>query len=370
MSVESVFSYMSRLAAQHGAINLGQGVPSSPPPAFLQEAARRAIGTFDQYTPPQGLPQLREAIAEDLGLSADQIVVTAGATEALYTLAESLYGAGDEVLIIEPYFDVYIPHARMAAAKPALVPMRLTDRWEVDLAALSRAITAATRALIITNPYNPTGSLFTGPELEEIVALARRRDLWIISDEVYDELYFDQAPAKIRELAPERVFTVGSSGKRLEATGWRIGWIVAPPGLAPAVTGLRQWASFCSAAPLQAAVAECLPIARKEGFYQKLREDYRSNRNLLDQGLKSLGIRTFPSSGTYFMTARLPGLTAQELVEEAKVAAIPGSAFYWGTPAPEGLFRFSFCKSAAEIEQAIERLQRYLRHKEGQSTVG
>lgn len=361
LSKESIFAHMSRLAAQHGAINLGQGFPSNPPPAFLQEAARRAIGTVDQYTPPIGLPRLREAVAEDLGAAPEDVVITAGGTEALHALAESLYGPGDEVVMFEPYFDVYIPQARIAGVEPVMVPMRLTDRWEVDLPALERAITVRTQALLLTNPYNPTGSVFSRTEAEQIVALARQHDLWIISDEVYDELYFGQPPIRLRELAPERVFTVGSAGKRLEATGWRIGWILTPPGLAPQVAGMRQWSSFCSAAPLQAAVAEALPIARKEGFYAQLRESYGRRKGLLEQGLRALGLQTFAPAGSYFLTALLPELDAETLVREGGVAIIPGSAFYLQNPAPKGLVRFAFCKTEAEIEQALERLEGYLK---------
>lgn len=350
---------MSRLAAQHGAINLGQGFPSNPPPAFLLEAARRAIGSVDQYTPPIGLPRLREAIAEDLGVSPEDVVVTAGGTEALHALAESLYGPGDEVVMFEPYFDVYIPQTRIAGAEPVMVPMRLTDRWEVDLPALERAIGVRTKALLLTSPYNPTGSVFSRSETEQIVALARKHDLWIICDEVYDELYYADPPQRLRAFAPERVFTVGSAGKRLEATGWRIGWVITPPGLAPQVAGMRQWSSFCSAAPLQAAVAEALLIARKEGFYQHLRESYALRKDLLEQGLRSLGLKTFPSAGTYFLTAILPELEPEDLVQKARVAIIPGSAFYIHNPAPKGLFRLAFCKTAAEIEQAVERLRAY-----------
>jgi N-succinyldiaminopimelate aminotransferase len=358
---ESIFSRMSRLAQEHGAINLGQGFPSNPPPAFLLEAARRALGRVDQYTPPFGLPALREALALDLGVSPEDIVVTAGATEALSSLADSLYGQGDEVVLLEPYFDAYLPQTLMVGAKPVLVPMGLTNRWELDLAALERAITPRSRALLVNTPYNPTGSTFSREELEAIVALARAHDLWIISDEVYDELYFEEPPTPLRALAPERVFTVGSAGKRLEATGWRIGWIVTPPGLAPEVTGMRQWSSFCSAAPLQAAVAEALPIARSQGFYAELRESYRRRKDLLAGGLRAMGLEVFEPQGTYFLTARMPGVSAETLVKEARVALIPGSAFYAFSPPPEGLVRFAFCKTAEDIAQALERLERFLK---------
>lgn len=361
VSKPSIFGYMTLLAQQHGAVNLGQGFPSNPPPEFLLEAARRAIGTVDQYSPPIGLPQLREAVAQDLGVAMENVVITAGATESLHALAEALYGPGDEVLMFEPYFDVYIPQSIMVGAKPVLVPMKLDQQWEVDLAALEAAITPRAKAIIINAPYNPTGSIFSRAELERIVALARQHDLWIISDEVYDELYFGDPPLKTRELAPERTFTVGSAGKRLEATGWRIGWIACPPGLSAQIAGMRQWASFCSASPLQAAVAEALPIARKQGYYAELREKYGKRKDLLLQGLQSLGVQTFAPAGTYFLTAKLPNLDAEVLVKEAKVTIIPGSAFYVDNPAPEGLFRFAFCKKADEIELAVERLGKYIK---------
>ncbi|WP_027893092.1 pyridoxal phosphate-dependent aminotransferase [Calidithermus chliarophilus] len=374
VTTESIFSRMSRLALQHGAINLGQGFPSNPPPEFLLEAARRALGRVDQYTPPPGLPALREALAEDLGVTPEQVIVTAGATEALSSLADSLYGEGDEVVMLEPYFDAYLPQTLMAGAKPVLVPMRLwhtgearpdggspRSGWELDLEALEAAITPRTKVLLLNSPYNPTGSIFSREELEAIVALARRHDLWVISDEVYDELYFGQAPTPLRALAPERVFTVGSAGKRLEATGWRIGWIVTPPGLAPEVAGMRQWSSFCSAAPLQAAVAEALPIARAEGFYAELRESYGRRKDLLAQGLRGMGLEVFEPQGTYFLTVRMPEIGAEVLVQEARVAIIPGSAFYASSPPPQGLYRFAFCKTADDIAQALERLERFLR---------
>jgi N-succinyldiaminopimelate aminotransferase len=361
VSKPSIFAYMSQLAAQHGAVNLGQGFPSNPPPEFLLEAARRAIGTVDQYTPPIGLPRLREALAEDLNVTPEQVVVTSGATESMHTLAESLYGAGDQVVMFEPYFDIYIPQTHMTGAEPVMVAMKLNQGWEADLEALEAAITPRARAIIVTTPYNPTGSVFSRSELERIVAIARQHDLWIISDEVYEELFFGAPPIHTRDLAPERTFTVGSAGKRLEATGWRVGWILCPPGLSPLVGGIRQWASFCSPAPLQAAIAEALPIARREDYYGELRQKYGRRVGLLASGLAQMGIQTFAPQGSYFLTARIPGLDAEVLVKEAKVALIPGSAFYIKHPTPEGLVRFAFCKKEDEIEQALERLGKYLK---------
>lgn len=362
-SQESVFARMSRLAAQFGAVNLGQGFPADAPPAFLLDAARRAVGTQDQYSPPAGLGALRDAVGADLGVDGGDVIVTCGATEALNVLALALYGPGDEVLTLEPVFDVYLPQARLAGATPVTVPMRLnlTGGWALDLAALRAAVTPRTRALLLNTPHNPTGTVFSREELAGIVALARERDLWIISDEVYDELYFGEKPGSLRDLAPERTFTVGSAGKRLEATGWRVGWIACPPGeagqgVAANIAGVRQQGSFCAPTPLQAAVAAALPVARAQGYYETLRAEYRDRQTLLADGLRALGASVLVPQGTYFLTAVHPEWRAEALVRRG-VAVIPGEAFYAQHPAPEGLLRVAFCKSREEIARALERLQ-------------
>lgn len=355
---ESVFARMSRLAAQRGAVNLGQGFPSAPPPAFLLDAARGALGRADQYAPPAGLPALRDALGADLGVDGADVTVTCGATEALHLLALALLGPGDEALMLEPVFDVYLPQVALAGARGVTVPMTLDPArgWQFDLEALAAAVTPRTRALLLNSPFNPTGTVFTGEELAGIVALARRHDLWIVSDEVYDELYFGARPTALRTLAPERTFTVGSAGKRLEATGWRVGWIAAPPGLTPGVLGLRQITSFCAPAPLQAAVAAALPVARAAGFYEELRQGYAGRMQRLAAGLRELGAAVFEPRGTYFLTALHPSWTAETLVHEAGVAVIPGEAFYAQRAAPVGLTRWAFCKSDAEIDLALTRL--------------
>ncbi|MDB5045907.1 MAG: aminotransferase [Deinococcus sp.] len=363
-SSESIFSQMSRLALQHGAVNLGQGFPSDPPPAFLLDAARGALGRWDQYAPPAGLPILRDAIGADLGVDGADVVVTSGATEALNVLALSLYGTGDEVLMLEPVFDVYLPQARLSGATPVTVPMHLNDvsGWTLDMDALKAAVTPNTRALLLNSPFNPTGTVFSPAECAELVSLARAHDLWIISDEVYDELYFGEQPTSFRTLAPERTFTVGSAGKRLEATGWRVGWIACPPGLAPLLSAIRQNGSFCAPTPLQVAVAAALQVARDSGFYAGLRAGYGQRMGLLASGLRELGATVFVPSGTYFLTARHPHWTAETLVREAGVAVIPGAAFYAQHAAPNGLLRLAFCKSRSEIERALERLSLYAAH--------
>lgn len=357
VSQESIFSRMSRLAFQHGAVNLGQGFPSNPPPHFLLEAARNAVGQRDQYTPPAGLPALREVLAAEYGVEANQVVVTAGATEALHALALCLYGPGDHVVMFEPVFDVYVPQTVVAGAEAVLVPMVLDSRgWSIDWDAVQRAITPRTRALLINTPHNPTGYVFSTADLEEVARLARHHDLWIISDEVYSELYYGKQPASVWDLAPERTFRVGSAGKRLEATGWRLGWIITPEGLGDKVAGIRQWASFCSVSPLQQALAEALPLARQNDYYGGLRQGYRERRDLLLEGLRGLGLEVHEPWGSYFITARLPRFTAEELTQQARVTVIPGRAFYLHHPPPPDLIRLAFCKSADELNVALDRL--------------
>ena len=361
LSAESIFSRMSRLAAQHGAVNLGQGFPSTPPPDFLLDAARRAVGTVDQYSPPIGLPALREAVAQDLGAEASQVVITCGATEAMFALAQTLYGPGDELIAFEPVFDIYPPQTVMVGATFVGVPLTLSAAgWQLDIDALRRAVTPRTKALIVNSPFNPTGSVLSLAELQEITDLARQHDFWLISDEVYDELYYAERPVSLRTLAPERTFTVGSAGKRLDATGWRIGWILTPQGVAPEVAGLHQWTTFCAPAPLQAAVAEALGTARSSGFYGELRASYRTRMETLAAGLRDLGAEVFTPQGTYFLTARLPGVDAERLVTEGGVAVIPLKAFYRTQPAPPEMLRLAFCKSQLEIEEALRRLGRFL----------
>ncbi len=361
LAAESIFSVMSRLAAQHGAVNLGQGFPAGSPPEFLLDALKSQAGTADQYTAPAGLPALREALALDLDVTPEQITVTCGATEALHTLADALYGPGEEVLMFGPVFDIYRPQAHLSGAVPVLCPMTLTpEGWTPDLDALEALVTPRTRALLVNNPHNPSGHVFSRGELDRVVTLARQHDLWIIADEVYDELYFGEAPVPLRRLAPERTFTVGSAGKRLEATGWRVGWIVSPAGMASQVAGLHQWATFCAPAPLQSAVAAALPLARGGGFYEDLRRSYGARMRLLASGLRSLGLEVQQPGGSYFLTALAPGLDTLHLVEHGGLAVIPGSAFYPEGAAPEGLIRLAFCKPGRDLLLALERLEGYL----------
>lgn len=354
---ESVFARMTRLSAQRGAVNLGQGFPSDPAPDFLLSALRQAPGHTDQYTGPAGLPALRESLEADLGVPAEDLLVTCGATEALLVALLALVEPGDEVLFFEPAFDIYGPQVRLAGGVPVPVPLTFgPGGWAPDWEGLRAAVTGRTRILLLNNPLNPTGSVFNEADLAGVAALAREHDFWLLADEVYDELYFDSPPTPLRRLAPERTFSVGSAGKRLGVTGWRVGWVATPPGESAELLRVRQLSSFCAPAPLQAAVAVGLAAARGEGFYEWQRQEYSERCALLAGGLRSLGAEVYPPGGTYFLTARAPGWDAERLVHEAGVALIPVSAFCTRLTPPPELLRAAFCKSRLDIEQALERL--------------
>jgi N-succinyldiaminopimelate aminotransferase len=203
------------------------------------------LGRYDQYAPPAGLPALREALAEEFGVEPEAVVVTSGATEALYVLLQSLVGPGEEVVVLEPFFDVYLPDAFLAGAEARLVRLPLGEGgFRLDLGALERAITPRTRLLLLNTPMNPTGLVLGEAELQRIADLARRHDLFLVSDEVYDELYYGERPRRLKEFAPERTFTVGSAGKRLEATGYRVGWIVGLRRSCPPSPGCASGPAF------------------------------------------------------------------------------------------------------------------------------
>lgn len=371
----TIFELMSGLAREQGAINLGQGFPEMDEPPELIAAAQRALTECsNQYPPMRGLPELREAIAAyygvEQGLTIDPagIVVTSGATEALAASLLALVRPGDEVVLIQPLYDAYLPLVQWAGGTAKLVSLE-PPHWTLPLDALAAAIGPNTRGIVLNTPNNPTGTMLTRTELEEIGALAQAHDLWVVSDEVWEGMVLDGTPhvsvLDIPALA-ERAIKIGSAGKIFSMTGWKIGWAIAAPALATAIAGKHQFLTFTTATPLQWAVAEALALPPE--WHAAHRKRYTEAKARLVSGLTAAGFAVLPSSGTWFVTidlaaSGLPGedaALAERLIRDAGVASIPVSAFYAEAP-QTGFLRLCFAKQDAVLDQAIERLHQFRR---------
>jgi aspartate/methionine/tyrosine aminotransferase len=367
----TIFTVMSALAAEHGAINLGQGFPDTDGPADLLEAAAAAL--FDgrnQYPPLTGVPELRQAVAAAnlrfYGLEIDpvsEVVVTSGATEAITACLMALLNPGDEVVLIEPLYDTYLPVVRMLGAVPRLVRLVPPD-WRLSQAELEAAFGPRTKAILLNTPMNPTGKVFTRAELAAIATLVQRHDAYAICDEVYEHLVFEGAqhvPLMSLPGMRARCLRIGSAGKTFSLTGWKIGYVSAPAPLAALVAKAHQNLTFTSAPNLQRAVA--LGLAREDGYFRGLALAFQSQRDLLSAGLAALGLEVLPSLGSYFLTVdtRAVGFAGGDaafcrfITRDQGVAAIPLSAFYADSP-PEGFIRFAFCKRPEVLRAALGRL--------------
>lgn len=372
----TIFERMSGLARELGAINLGQGFPEWDEPRELVEAAQRALADrSNQYPPMRGLGQLRGAIAayyareQDLTLAEDQIVVTSGATEALAAAILALVQPGDEVVLIQPLYDAYLPLVKLAGGTARLVSLE-PPHWTLCTAALAAAIGPQTRGIILNTPNNPTGTMLGRADLEAIGALAQRHDLWVISDEVWEGMVFGDephlSPLALPALA-ERTVKIGSAGKIFSMTGWKVGWACATPPLARAVAARHQFLTFTTATPLQWAVSECLELPA--AWHHAHRARYARARSRLIDGLQSAGFAVLPATSTWFVTIDLAasGLpaddeaVAERLIREAAVASIPVSAFY-AQAHQRGFLRLCFAKEHAVLDQALERLTRFRQH--------
>jgi aspartate/methionine/tyrosine aminotransferase len=371
----SIFTEMTALATQHQAINLSQGFPDFPGPALVKEAACRAIqADMNQYAPTHGLPVLREAIARSWlrhhGRTLDlerEITVTSGGTEALLDCALGLINPGDEVVILEPYYDAYPPDVMMAGGVPRYVRLREPD-WSLPEDELRAAITPRTRVLFLNTPVNPAGKVFGPRELALIAELATRHDLCVISDEVYERLVFDgkrHVPLATLPGMWDRTVTISSTGKTFSVTGWKVGYVVAPPHLTAAVRKAHQFATYATATPLQAAVAAGLDAG--ETYERELLEMYTARRDQLTSALVQAGFDVVPPEGTYFLMAGYRAFSDQDdvafcrrLVEEVGVAAIPPSAFYHDAH-QTGMVRFCFAKRPETLSAAALRLGRLKR---------
>ncbi|HEX7996034.1 MAG TPA: pyridoxal phosphate-dependent aminotransferase [Streptosporangiaceae bacterium] len=367
----TIFAEMSELAVATGSVNLGQGFPDTDGPHVIAQAAADAImsGRGNQYPPGAGIAELRTAIAVhqrrfyDLAVDPDsEVLVTAGATEAIAASLLALVEPGDEVIAFEPYYDSYAACIAMAGGVRVPVTLRAPD-FRPDLDALRAAITDRTRLILLNSPHNPTGSVFSRDELATIAELAISRDLLVISDEVYEHMVFTGEHVPIASLPGmrERTVTISSAAKTFSFTGWKIGWITATSDLVTAVRTVKQFLTFVSGGPFQYAIAEALALP--DDYFRSVSGGLAGRRDLMIDGLAAAGFEVYRPAGTYFITTdirpfgEVSGLDfCRKLPHKAGVVAIPSAVFY--DNAGEGQFhvRFAFCKKEEVLKEALNRL--------------
>ena len=373
----TVFTVMSALASQHGSINLGQGFPDSDgPPDVLAAAAAALHDGRNQYPPLTGVPELRQAVAAAnarfYGLDVDpatEVVVTSGATEAITASLMALLNPGDEVVLIEPLYDTYLPIVRMMGAIPRIVRLQ-PPRWDLPRAELAAAFGPKTKAILLNTPMNPTSKVFTAAELAFIADLLTKHDAYAVCDEVYEHLTYDgwrHIPLMTLPGMRERCLRIGSAGKTFSLTGWKIGYITAPAPLALLAARAHQNLTFTTPPNLQRGVA--VGLAKDDAYFAGLASTLQAKRDRLSAGLAAAGFGVLPSQGSYFVSADFSPLGfhgddvafCRHITEHAGVTAIPVSAFYdaAGGPAPGHYARFAFCKADAVLDEAVARLARY-----------
>lgn len=370
----SIFEVMSRLAQEHGAINLGQGFPDGNGPADVVEVAADYLRTgLNQYPSMMGLAELRQAVAMHnkrfYGLDVDwrtEVMVTSGGTEALASALFGLIEPGDEVVLIEPLYDSYLPIVRRAGAVAKLVRVEPPD-WTLPRQALAAAFSARTKLILFNTPMNPCAKVFTAEELGFIAELCRRHDAFAVVDEVYEHLVFDglaHVPIMTLLGMRERSVRIGSAGKTFALTGWKVGYITAPPHLLTPMAKAHQFLTFTTPPNLQKAVA--YGLGKDDAYFEGLARSLQSKRDRLAAGLASVGFDVLACKGTYFITTdfRPLGVNVDDvefcrrLTTEARVAAVPVSAFY-ETGENRHFARFAFCKDDVVLDEAIVRLKRH-----------
>jgi len=371
----TIFAEMSALAVKTGAINLGQGFPDQDGPIEVIEAAQQAIADgVNQYPPGLGMPVLREAIAEhqqrfySLAIDPDhEVLVTAGATEALASTILALTGAGDEVVTLEPFYDSYGAMIGLSAARHVTVKLHAPD-FQPDHDELRDAVTDRTRLILINTPHNPTGTVLPRETLRLIVELATKHNALIVTDEVYEHLIFDGAHLPIASLpgARERTITISSGGKTFSVTGWKIGWITAPREILAAITAVKQFLTYVNGAPFQPAIAVGLRLP--DSYFRSVAKTLKLKRDLLSAGLTAAGFSVSSPAAGYFVVADAAplGVTdgaalCRQLPELAGVAAVPISAFVRDDPegAYGSLLRFAFCKRKEVLVEGVDRLSEW-----------
>jgi N-succinyldiaminopimelate aminotransferase len=363
---------MSALAVATGSLNLGQGFPDVDGPDSIKQAAIRAIEAgHNQYPPLNGIGELRSAIAwhqkryNGLDFVPDtEILVTAGATEAIAACLLSLCEIGDEVVMFEPYYDSYAACTAMAGAQRRVVQLRAPD-WSFEPEALENVITDRTRLILLNTPHNPTGKVFSRAELEVIAQASRHHDLILVTDEVYEHLVFESSHISIATLPgmAERTITISSAAKTFSLTGWKVGWACARPELIAAIRTAKQFLTFVNAAPFQHAIAEGLN--ENDDYLVESVEILRQKRDLLAAGLKAAGFRLLTSHGTFFLTTDITPLSdedgytfCRELPNRCGVVAIPSSVFYDDQDAGRHFVRWMFSRRREVLEEAVERIGR------------
>jgi aminotransferase len=368
---ESVIRGMTRLATEHGAINLAQGFPNFPCPDVLKEAAARAIrDNMNQYAVTWGAARLRNALAAkyqewyNLPVNPNtQVTVTCGATEAMASALLGIVNPGDEVVIFEPFYENYGPDAILCDASPVFVPMAIGESLDEDR--LAAACGPKTRAIVICTPNNPTGHVFSRAELEAVAEQCRRHDAFAVTDEIYEHIYYEGEHIPIATLPgmADRTITISGASKTFSVTGWRVGWAIAPPDITGAIRKVHDFLTVGAAAPLQAAAAAALALP--PAYYTELAATYAHKRDRLMKILTSAGFVCYEPKGAYYIMTDIAGFGfpddvsfARHLVTDVGVASVPGSSFYRDPGSGKTAVRFCFCKKEETLQAAESRLQR------------
>jgi len=370
----TIFTVMSALAQEHGAVNLGQGFPDWEGPEEVRRVAADALmGGGNQYPPMAGIPELRRAVAEHdhrfYGIEVDpmrEVIVTSGATEALAAALLGLLNPGDEVVLIEPLYDSYLPIVQLAGAVPKLVRVE-PPHWQLPREALTAAFGPKTRMLLMNSPMNPTGKVFSDDDLTFLADLVKAHNAVVVCDEVHEHLVFDGRAHRPMMTLPgmrERTVRVGSAGKTFSLTGWKVGYLVADAPIAAALGRAHQFLTFTTAPNLQRAVAHGLTMDRS--YFDGLAADLAAKRDLLSAGLRRVGFDVLAAEGTYFIGADIRPLVgdmddvefSRRLTVEAGVTCLPFSAFYQAGDI-RNFVRFCFCKRESVLEEAVARLERF-----------
>ena len=374
---ESVIREMTREALKHGAVNLSQGFPDFAAPGDIKQVAMKAIADdINQYAITWGARDFREAIARKtewyLGLDVDpetELTVTCGSTEGMIAAMMATVDPGEEVVVFEPFYENYAPDAILSDAKPRYVPLRAPD-WSFDADELRAAFNANTKAIIVCNPNNPTGKVFTRAEMEFIAGLCQEFDALCFTDEIYEHILYPRDGAEIQHISMaqiegmrERTVIVNSMSKTYSVTGWRVGYCIAPPEITSAIRKVHDFLTVGAAAPLQAAGAYALSLPAE--YYDRLQSEYRARRDLLLPVLDNAGFKTFRPDGAYYIMTDISGFGfaddvefTRHLIREVGVACVPGSSFYSVPERGRQQVRFCFCKKDETLQLAAERLKK------------